>query len=187
VKFTLDMNAIIDIDEGREPHCTALRDLGSLAEKHDIEVFYCVAGAAERQKNGNIGKDYRYYEARLKSLGLSHLKEITLPLGTWGESYWGKVNWGTEKVRAFQNSVATVFFGSIAWKDLKPNERRDVETFVSHVENGGAVFITRDSHFLKKTAALKKIAKEHNGVDIDILKPEDALCKARIFLGVRTS
>jgi hypothetical protein len=187
MRFTLDMNAIIDIDEGREPHCTALKDLISLAGKNDIGVFYCVASAAERQKNGNISEKYGDYEDRIRRLGLNHLEEITLPQGTWGEFYWDKANWGSEKIGVFQDSVARILFDSVVWQDLEPNQRRDVETFVSHVENGGGVLVTRDAHFLKKLDKLKRIAREYNGTDIDILKPEDALRKAKDFICARVS
>lgn len=125
------MNAIIDIDEGRAPHCTALRDLISLNGKHDIEVFRCVASAAERQKNGDISEKYENYEDRI--------------------------------------------------------QRRDVETFVSIVENGGGVFVTRDRRFHEKREALEKGANEYNGTEIDVLEPIDALRKAKQFIDGCTS
>lgn len=186
MKFTLDMNAIIDIDERREPANTYLTELIELHGNRGIEVSICMESASERQKNKRKPNTSLVFKKRIKKLGLSHLSTI-LPPAIFGHNCWGDSLWASKTDAKMVKEILQVLFNADDLTSLSNNQTCDANILSAHIINGGGVFVTQDREFLKKKDNLIAIGKRYYNCEVDILPPDKALLKAKDFICTHAS
>jgi hypothetical protein len=86
LKFALDTNCIIELDEQRA-HAKELRKLSELARSGQIHLSVLGISASENQKGGGSLPNFSDFTARLTRLDLGHL-EVLRPIGFWDVTYW---------------------------------------------------------------------------------------------------
>jgi hypothetical protein len=185
MKFTLDMNAIISIENNDVPDCNILLELISLHGESDIEVRICMESASERQRDKMQAKTSAIFKERIEQLGLSHLS-IIYPTGIFGHNYWGDSLWASKDDDKPEKEILKVLFNSDDFTSLSNNQICDVNILSAHIINGGGVFVTQDKNFLKKKDKLIPIAEQYYNCQIEILPPNEALLKAKEFLDTRS-
>lgn len=79
MRFTLDMNCLIDVEEGRSS-APFIRDLVSLHKQNGINIAISAIGASERQRTGRYAESFSEFQEKLKANGFDNL-ELLLPLG----------------------------------------------------------------------------------------------------------
>src|SRR5262249_28602345 len=91
LSFTLDTNCIIDVATNSPSAC----DVKRLVDAHSAgtaDVALVAVSASERQLTDTYLHSYDDFEARLKDLGLSHLR-ILLPILYCDVGFWDKGLW----------------------------------------------------------------------------------------------
>lgn len=166
LKFTLDHNCIVDLDEGREPRAGCLRSLLARHEAGDAVVRLVAASASERQRNGPYLENFGQFQERLAALGLGHL-ELLAPVLVVDVSYLDWCVLAGEEDIAFMRQIHGVLFpghcfdlqDALASADGQPpevierkwrNRELDVQALWCHIHYGGDVFVTSDQVFFRK-------------------------------------
>lgn len=177
--YTLDNNAIIDIEEKREPNYTTLF---SLLSKNFEFIYITAVSASENPPINNFKqfKDKIYNIPELKSIPEERILAPML-IFNFGFLDWGLLGDGPGQpmVELKKNIASVLFPGLLPITEMNRSTRNklsDVMTFWCHVYHKKDVFITRDSRFIKNKGRLKSIAKDFHGKDIDITTPQE-LCE----------
>ncbi|WP_414166353.1 hypothetical protein ACMATS_00105 [Streptoverticillium reticulum] len=91
LRFTLDTNCLIDLEEDR-PGAPAIRGLLARHDEGSARVQITATTAAERQRDGTILPDFTCFQARLKAAGLGHL-DILKPVAVLDLTYldWAEI------------------------------------------------------------------------------------------------
>jgi hypothetical protein len=187
LKFTLDHNCIVALDENREPEARCLRSLLAKHEAGTVDVRLVATSASERQQHGPYLKSFGEFRARLTALGLGHL-ELLAPVLTVDVSY---VDWsivaGEDDVTLLKRIHSVLFGGhpfdlqdalaaAGGWgvgQVIEQKWRRralDVDALWCHIYYKGDIFVTSDAVFFKqsKREPLAKLGA------VRILRPCDA-------------
>jgi len=166
LRFTLDHNCIVDLDEGREPRAGCLRRLLARHEAGDLVVRLVATSASERQRSGPYLENFGQFRARLAALGLGHL-ELLAPVAVVDVSYADWCVVAGEDDIAFMRQIHDVLFpghcfelqDALARAGGQPpevierrwrNRELDVQALWCHIHYGGDVFVTSDQVFFKK-------------------------------------
>jgi hypothetical protein len=187
--FTLDTNCIIDVAKKR-PAAPAVQALADAHTAGRADVAVVAIAASEKQPDGHYSKDFTEFHNRLVSLGLGHLKVI-LPMGYWDICFWHQCLWVGES--KLEQEIHSILFPTVPflWEDycrannLDPLDRPpnpstgkwrkwrnckcDVQAIWSHVHHKRDVFVTSDTDFHDKKAALIALGAGR------IERPDDAL------------
>jgi hypothetical protein len=188
MRFTLDTNCLIDVEEER-PNATFIKDLVSLHGNNGINVSICSIGASERQRTGGYAKTFSEFQAKLELIRFECL-ELLQPLAYSDISFFDHCILADEN-DTLEQDIHNVLFPNIQfpWADyasarglaLDPiknwiNAKCDVLTLWCHIKRGGGIFVTSDKNF---HAASKQVKLKALGVG-SIAYPEDAM---RLALG----
>jgi len=176
LKFTLDINCIIDLEESRE-NAVYLQHLVYCWEENKIDLAVAAISASENQENGNINQQFFSFEDKLARIGLKNINNI-YPPAIWGFFYWGKALWCDEKMKWLISETKEILFPNCFDKQTEDkrkyrNRLCDVLLAVSHIYHKRDFLVTSDKNFFRKKDKLKEIGVK------GILSPEDAakLCE----------
>jgi hypothetical protein len=166
LKFTLDTNCLIDIDEDR-PAAQFVKRLLNTASEGLIDVAMVASSASERQQNGEFLENMEIFKARVERLGFGHLLLLPPPLARWGINFWGNGLYGGVKSKARETLIYKTMFPNApkewadyaAAKNADPkdttsnayfrwrNQILDAQAFRAHEHHGRDVFVTSDGRF----------------------------------------
>lgn len=184
MRFTLDTNCLIDIEEERL-NAPIIKDLVSLHGKNGINVAVSAIRASERLRVAGYAQSFTEFQAKLKAIGCDGL-ELLLPLAYCDVCFWDHCVLADEG-DVLEKEIHNVLFPNIEflWVDYAKNRgiavesgdkkwrnaKCDVLALWCHVKHGGGVFVTSDSNF---HAATKQEGLHALGVGT-IEYPKDAL------------
>jgi hypothetical protein len=165
VKFTLDHNCLIAIEQQEQPAAGCLRSLIARHDAGEAEVRLVATSASERQQSTiPYLKDFGDFQIRVARLGLGHL-ELLVPILTPEVSFLGWSSLAGDEDIALMKRIHRVLFPgqpfdfndavAAAGPTIDPDtaERKwrnrflDVQALWCHVHYGGDVFVTSDSNF----------------------------------------
>ncbi len=185
MRFTLDTNCIIDVEEGR-PNAPSVRELVGLQGKNGINVGISAIGASERQRAGGYAKNFSEFQAKLAAVGFDGL-ELLPPLAYWDVCFFDYCVMADEN-DTLERQIHDVLFPSIEfnWLDYANarglpvdvmdknwrNAKCDVLALWCHIKHGGGVFVTSDMNFHTKREKLTALGAG------TIAMPADALAMA---------
>jgi hypothetical protein len=188
VRFTLDTNCIIDVEEGR-PSAPFVRELVGLHGKNGINVAVSAIGASERQRTGGYAQSFSEFQAKLKAVGFDSV-ELLPPLAYMGICYLDHCVMADEN-DLLERQIHDPLFSNIEflWVNYAKarglpadaldktwrNAKCDVLALWCHIRHGGGVFVTSDTNFHSDTKREKLRAL---GAGI-IATPQDALALAK--------
>lgn len=188
VRFTLDTNCLIDVEEGR-PSAPFVRDLVSLHGQNGINVAISAIGASERQRAGGYAQNFSEFQEKLKANGFDNL-ELLPPLAYLEVCFLDHCLMADEN-DTLEQEIHNVLFPNIEfmWVDYAKarglavdsldkswrNVKCDVLAIWCHIKHGGGVFVTSDGNF---HAATKREKLRALGVGT-IAYPIDALALAQ--------
>jgi hypothetical protein len=188
LRFTLDTNCLIDVEEGRS-NASSIIDLVSLHGRNGINVAVSAVGASERQRTGGYAKSFAEFQTKLNAIGF-HGLELLQQLAYWGICYWDYCVAADENDN-LEEEIHKVLFPNteFAWVDYARNRglpvespekkwrnaKCDVLALWCHIKHGGGVFVTSDENF---HATSKREKLKPLGVGT-VSYPQDALQLAR--------
>jgi hypothetical protein len=167
LRFTLDHNCIIDIEEDCQPRAGCLHSLLARHDAGEIDVRLVATSASERQRNGAYLENFGQFQARLAALGLGHL-ELLAPILVADVSY---ADWcilaGPDDIALMKRIHTVLFPGSpfdlqdalaAAGGQADPgviegkwrNRELDVQALWCHLYYSGDIFVTNDDVFFRK-------------------------------------
>src|SRR5258708_2584185 len=151
MRFTLDTNCIIDVEEDR-PSAPFVRELVSLNGKREIIVALSAIGASERQRAGGYAQNFSEFQEKLKAVGFESL-ELLPHLMYFDVTFFDYCIWGDND--ALERDIHNVLFPKIEflWADYAKardlpidsldknwrNAKCDVLALWCHVKHGGGV------------------------------------------------
>lgn len=183
VRFTLDTNCLIDVEEARAdgPY---IRELVSRLG-NGITVAVSAIGASERQRNGGYARSFSEFQQKLNAIGFGGL-EILLPLAYMDVCFLDHCVMADE-ADTLERDIHSVLFPNIEflWVEYANarglpvdaidknwrNAKCDVLGLWCHIKHGGGVFVTSDGNF---HAATKQGKLKALGAGT-IAYPKDAL------------
>ncbi len=179
LRFTLDTNCIIDLEENR-PDSEYLNQIIEESRNGNVEIAVVAVSASENQPGGEINRSYSHFEEKLLSAGLSNATEL-LPLAIWDVFYWDHALWSDEEMEKLSNDIRDVLFPGIALspptgeKDERiwRNKLCDVLVAWCCIFHGWDMLVTRDNNFHKRKDALTRLGMKN------VLLPKEAaeLCR----------
>ncbi|WP_428488430.1 hypothetical protein [Rhodopila sp.] len=166
LRFTLDTNCVIDVDEGR-PNSVFVTALAQAHSDQRANVAVVAMMASEKQKTGGYLASFTDFMDRLTRLGLSHL-DLALPLCYLDISYLDHCLLSDVNLTELDNKIHRVLFSSIdpnytqycQSNGIDPNNaisgqahrwrnaKCDVQALWSHINRKADVFVTSDRNFL---------------------------------------
>jgi hypothetical protein len=160
MRFTLDSNCLLDVEEER-PNAAFIRDLVSLHGKNRINVSISSIGASERQRTGGYARDFSEFQAKLKLIGFENL-ELLPPLASIDICFLGHCVIADEK-DTLEQDIHNLLFPNMQfmWAEYANarglavgsinrnwrNAKCDVLTLWYHIKHGGGVFVSSDENF----------------------------------------
>ena len=168
IKFTLDTNCLIDVDENRQAAKFVLRLLGAF-NTSKIDLALVASSASERQKSGEYLESFCKFKIRTKVLGFDGLP-ILPSLARWDVSFWDNGLWADDESEKREKAIyETLFPGSpYEWSDFAYQNNQDTEdrstkvfsrwlnqiidaqAYWAHDYAGRDVFVTSDKNFKKR-------------------------------------
>lgn len=177
ITFTLDHNAIIDLEEKRKPGYHALCEI---LKRYFDQVAITAVSASENPPITNFAS---FKEKIAKIPKLKNIKDdqILKPMCIFNFSFFDWCLFGDgpgQPMVKLQHDIAFILFPNlfpIQHLNKKTiNQLADTMTFWCHVFYGRDIFVTSNTKdFQRKTSNLSFIAKKFHGKDIEILKPEE--------------
>ncbi|NOU00943.1 MAG: hypothetical protein HOO95_05135 [Gallionella sp.] len=172
LKFTLDTNCVIDLEEDRA-YAQDIRRLVRANEQGLISLAIPAIVASENQKNGKLLENFKQFQDRLALLGLSSV-EILRPILYFDMAYWDWCLWAGDEMIGLEKSIHQVIFpereflykdycvangiaSSIPLDTKWRNAKCDVLMLWSHIWHQRDVFVSRDDkayHSNTKKSAL---------------------------------
>lgn len=159
VRFTLDTNCLIDVEEGR-PDGPYIRELVS-RHGNGVNVAVSAIGASERQRNGGYAQNFSEFQQKLNAIGFGGL-ELLLPLAYMDVCFLDHCVMAGE-ADTLERDIHNVLFPNIEflWIDYANarglpvdaldknwrNAKCDVLGLWCHIKHGGGVFVTSDGNF----------------------------------------
>lgn len=180
LKFTLDTNCLLALDEARrdpQTHRKAEADaVRQLVQAHldgRAEVAVIAITASERQRDDVPLSNFAQFEARLRELGIERLAMV-MPMMYFDVTFWDSSLMADEAMMDLERRIHDVLFPSVvfAWPDYCKaagipddipstdkrwkNAKCDVLAYWSHAWHKRDVFVTSDKNFhnASKKAAL---------------------------------
>ena len=167
LKFTLDTNCLIDVEDGR-PAAEYVKRILSAAQDGIVDVAMVASSASERQKDNSFLTSLKHFEHRRKALGFDHLPMIH-PLLRWDIGFWDQGLYASATSEVRENLIYRTLFPNspIEWpdyagqhaiqiEDLDSREYRrwrnqilDAQAFWAHDFNDRDAFVTSDKRFKK--------------------------------------
>lgn len=168
LKFTLDMNCLIDVEEDR-PSARFVRALLESATAGEADVAMVAASASERQRSGSCMIGPEQLEMRMNRSGFGHIKLLPAP-GEWGISFWDLSDWMDSETIAQLSRIYCALFPNDPehWEEFAEHHQADpsvhqgkewnswknrvldTDTYWRHEFDGRDVFVTGDRNFKKR-------------------------------------
>lgn len=165
LKFTLDTNCIIDLDEGR-PAALSIKRLITAHHGQKADLAIVASSASERQIDGGFLSNMMSFCERAERVGLGGL-ELLKPIGRYGVGFWDNCVWAGADAVAREAHIFSVLFPTcpIDWHKFAKsrnvaaddysspayqrwrNRILDAQAFWAHDANARDVFVTSDVNF----------------------------------------
>jgi len=187
LNITLDMNCIIDLEQGNA-RAAHLKRLLKIHNDERINLRVVAISASERKPDGTYLSNISEFRDRIARLGLAEV-EILPTICYIGLSFIGHCLIGGGAPSKLEREIQSILFPTIEreyssfcekqgidrdnpearqkWR----NAKCDVLALWSHIWHNGDIFITSDKNFHKKTKKAKLIALGA----VRILKPREAV------------
>ena len=187
LNITLDMNCIIDLEQGNA-RAAHLKRLLQMHNDEEINLRVVAISASERKPDGTYLSNLSEFKDRITPLGLAEV-EILPTILYIGLSFIGHCLIGGETSSELERKIQSILFPTIeqeyssfcekqdvdrdnpeVWRKWT-NAKCDVLALWSHIWHNGDIFITSDKNFHKKTKKAQLIALGAGR----ILKPREAV------------
>lgn len=183
MRFTLDHNCLIDLEEER-PNARFVRDIIRTTKEGRHRICVPASAGAERLPDGSTARSFSVYQARLERLGLSGA-EILFPQMRIDMAFIDYAVVSGPELEALEGQIRQILFPTISdslldhvGRSADPksaaarwhNATMDVDAMWCHIHHGCDAFVTKDGNFLKhskRSALIALGAKE-------IAEPEQA-------------
>ena len=172
LRFTLDTNCLIDVEDGR-PAAIHVKRILRAAHDGTVDVAMVASSASERQKDNSFLTSFDHFEHRRKELGFDHLP-IIHPLLRWDIGFWDQGLYASATAEARENLIYRTLFPNspIEWPDYAArravrienvdsrayrrwrNQILDAQAYWAHDFNDRDVFVTSDMRFQRLQQAL---------------------------------
>lgn len=175
MKFTLDTNCIIDLEQGR-PNAVYTKELMKGWRDNRIDIAIVAVSASENQRSGEAIPNYSEFSKTLESVGLSSVTELH-PIAIWDVFYWDHCIWSSKTLESEATAIRKILFpNSNQQPPTDPRENSkwrnnlcDVLVAWSHMHYKRDYLVTSDGNFHRKKEQLKAVGVE------EIVAPEDAV------------
>lgn len=174
LKFALDTNCIVDLEEDR---CDAhhLRKLLAAYQMQQIDLATFAVSASENQKGGISNQDYAAFVTKLKNVGLDRATQL-LPMMIWDVFYWDHALWSSPDMELLASRLRDVLFpgvevappAAIEENSRWRNQMCDVLVAWCCIHHGWPL-VSRDENFHKKKAELAALGL------VQIYRPVEAV------------
>jgi hypothetical protein len=173
-KVTLDMNCIIDLEEGNTT-APYIQKMIQMHKDHQINLRVVAISASERKPDGTYASNFNEFKERLATLGLEDV-EILRPIAYTDIAFFDYCVLGGGKLSELEKKIQEILFPKIEmeykefcmkrnlnlrnkemWRQWV-NAKCDVLSLWSHIRNGGGIFVTKDKNFHKKTKKSRLVA-----------------------------
>jgi len=162
LRYTLDTNCIIDLEE-RRPSASSLKMMLGDHTAGKIHLAIVAISASENQPCGTSSNNYSVFEGKLKAIGLGHLDQL-FPMFYWDVGFWDRFIWdGDPKLERKIHEILfpgepiakpqDFGFSEKIWR----NHKCDVQVAWSHIYYGRDVLVTRDNNFHNNADKLRSI------------------------------
>ena len=170
LRFTLDTNCIIDVEDNRAcaPYVRTLVDLHRAGQ---IIVAVSAIGASESLRSGGYAATFSEFQSKLSGINFDSL-ELLPPRACLGLAYFDYYVLADDS-DTLEQDIHTVLFPTIEflWEDFASarglpidgsdkqwrNAKCDVLTLCCYIQHDGDVFVTSDSNFHKKSSVLSAL------------------------------
>jgi hypothetical protein len=165
VRVTLDLNALIDLEERREPFVHDVQRIIGLARQGRVALSIPAVAAAENRRLGepritNFGE----FRRRVDRLGLGADIEYLSPILYLDVSFADHAVLGGDALSELEARIHQVLpphnvpieSPSSEQRDRWMNKKADVQTIWCHAWYGTDLLVTRDRTLLQKAAALRE-------------------------------
>jgi len=178
--FTLDYNALIDLEEKRNPQYSSLCKV--LAENFE-QLAITAVSASENPPINN------FMEFKAKVLAIPELRairdgQILKPTAIFGFSFldWSLYGDGVgQPMTQLKEDIGSILFSQlfpITSLDSKTrNKLADVMTLWCHIYNKRDIFVTSDKNFHRNSCQLVELAQNYYGHRITICQPSELRTK----------
>lgn len=175
MRFTLDTNCIIDLEQGR-PNAIYVKELIKAWRNGRIELAIVAVSASENQLSGEAIPNYSEFSNTLECIGLSNATELR-PIAIWDVFYWDHCIWSSKELEDEATAIRNILFPNANHQPpISPSENSkwrnnlcDVLVAWSHLHYKQDYLVTSDRNFHKKKEQLKAVGV--NG----IVTPENAV------------
>ena len=169
LKFTLDTNCIIDVDENRSNAC-AIRALAEAHKNGIANVAVVAIMASEKQRPGDMVSNFGQFQKRLLDLSLNHLG-LCLPLGRFDITFFDHCIFAGPNEVELERKIHLILFPNLelnfqhycnvkkissdlsaGWQKSHEPWRKalcDVQALWNHINAQRNVFVSSDGNFLK--------------------------------------
>ncbi|OJU71378.1 MAG: hypothetical protein BGO05_09850 [Rhizobiales bacterium 63-7] len=186
IKFTLDTNCLIAVEDGRAERSSVL-SLIDAQRQEAADLAMVASSAAERQIGGGALENIEEFRKRMETLGFGGI-ELLKPIAVWNLSYWDFAIYPSDEAADLQTEIFSALFPSTnpKWpayageKGVDPddiesregwkwrNRFLDAQAMWGHIFYGRDVFVTSDRNFSKRLSAHSRFR------DIEIATPSKA-------------
>lgn len=162
MKYTLDTNCIIDLEEKREGY-QYLQEMMSDFKKGNLDLSIVAISASENQKGGLPSRTFEDFEKKIVAAGLDGVN-ILIPMGYWDVCYWDRFMWGGDP--ELEKKIHNILFPGtpienpekFSYSERKwRNNKCDVQVAWSHIYYKQNILVTRDGNFHKNKRSLAGI------------------------------
>lgn len=175
LRFVLDTNCIIDLEEGR-PDSAFLTPLIAAWKAGKVELAIVAVSASENQRGGVIHQTYEVFKEKLRRVGLSDAFEL-MPLGIWDLFYWDHFLWSDDEMENLADQIRDILFPGIpnsppqspAQEYVWRNQLCDVLIAWCCIFHNWNTLVSRDGNFHKNRSDMKKLGLDR------VLYPSEAL------------
>jgi hypothetical protein len=183
VRITLDTNAIIDLEEGRNS-APAVQRLLTLHKNRKVTLCVSAIAASERDRDREGEPNFVKFADKLNALGLSDV-ELLNPPGHWGITFWDHCVFA-EEGDTLEPNIRDILFPNFLFAQVVPepvsdrpdrrankvlNAQCDVLSMWCHIRYRGDIFVTSDRNFRKASKKPRLLALGAG----QILNAQDAL------------
>ena len=190
MRFTLDTNCVIDLEE-RRANEAAIRELIELHRANKLALAVPGISASERQPSSGYSTSFDSFLSKLSGVDLSRV-EILRPLAYLDIGYFDQCVLADDNMVALERSIHEVLFPEIAflWPEYESksglahdvamrkwrNAKCDVLGMWSHIHYQGDVFVTNDKNFHNAEKKAKLLALGAGRIEA----PSSALLLAKV-------
>jgi hypothetical protein len=166
LKFTLDTNCQIAVDESREGVAPFVKQLLAAAERGSADVAMVFSSASERQRDHSYLDNATVFIERMQRLGFGHVP-LLKPILRWDMGFWDGGVVGSAEGSAREALIYRTMFpkSAVEWKDYAAtanvdlnddktpaykkwrNQLLDAQAYRAHDFNDRDVFVTTDTEF----------------------------------------